>query len=157
MLAKRVIAVLLLMLYTTSAVANALGVLSCDCASHHRHDLCCAAVDDDHHSDRAASCGHRHDLCSAFCDTEECAAAISGRCECRHRHSEMTAFTVECDNDYILRYIKVYAVGTECMLCEAEAEADADSDRLFRLVADKPLALPPVIPARAPRAPSVRA
>ena len=142
---------LLLTVYVLAAGANSLGVLSCDCAAHHSHDLCC----NHHDHDKEHDCDHDHLFCAAFCDTDSCSQSIATHCSCTHRHGEGAAFTLSSDTDELLKYIKLFAGDAVCIFA-----VSGDSERVvrasvFRCRDDVPIAARPVISVGAPRAPSV--
>ena len=145
---KRIISLLLLTVYIVAASANSLGILRCDCAAHHSHDLCCGH---DRHDD-----GHSHDhsLCAAFCQTEQCLQMLTRHCSCTHRHSEDSVYTVSCDTGELLKYIKLSVDSAVCAVDIQCSSLAAAATCIVRCRDDIPIAAPPAISAGAPRAPS---
>ena len=148
MRSKRVISILLLAVYLIATSANSLGILWCDCAAHHSHDLCC-----DHHNDH----DHDHSLCAAFCTTEGCAEMLTQHCSCTHSHGESVPFTLSSDTDELLKYIKLF-VGDAVYSFDIQIDSGTVGiAAVFRSGDDVPIVAPPVISTGAPRAPSFSA
>ena len=147
---RRVISVILLAVYLVAMSANALGILVCDCAAHHSHDLCCGSHSHSHHD-----CHDRdHSLCAAFCDTESCNESLAQHCSCRHNHGEGSAFTLSSDTDELLKYIKLFAACQGCQFSVSRTNGGVEHTSVVRCRDDIPIAVPPVLSAGAPRAPS---
>lgn len=149
---------LLLTLYVAAAGANSLGILRCDCAAHHSHDICCGHNhhDHDHDSDHDSDCCGPHG--SAFCRTEGFSSSLTEHCSCTHRHGDSEVYTVTSDPDELLKYIKPF-VGDA--LCAADGYISIPDDAriatVFRACDTVPIAMPPVLVSGAPRAPSFSA
>ena len=149
---RRVISVILLAVYLVAMSANALGILVCDCAAHHSHDLCCGSHSHIH-SHRDCH-NHDHSLCAAFCDTENCNESLAQHCSCRHNHGEGSAFTLSSDTDELLKYIKLFAACQSCQFSVSRTNGGVEHTSVVRCRDDIPIAVPPVLSAGAPRAPS---
>lgn len=148
---RGIISFLLLTLYVIATGANSLDILSCDCAAHHRHDLCCGEHQGD---DCDGCCGHNHFQCAAFCDTEGLAAGFMQHCSCTHSHSGTADMTVAPDTDELLKYIKLFA-GDSVPAFDSGAGSECVATAVVVRCRDNiPIAVPPVICAGAPRAPS---
>lgn len=156
---RHFISVLLLAVYIFATGANSLGILWCDCAAHHSHDLCCHSESSRHgHEEcRDSRCCHDHSACASFCDTEGSRQTLTQHCSCTHRHGEASAFTLSSDNDELLKYVKILAGDALCMSdirCSSRMSASTAIVRCRNAI---PVAAPPVLCCGAPRAPSFSA